>query len=185
MAWILTSFLVLSLLSALLTGQVQALSAAVPEGAGRGITLAVSVSGPLCLWSGLNRLMETLGVTAGLSRLLGPPLGRLFPGGWQDPEIRDALSANVSANLLGLGSAATPPGIRAASLLARRGDSNGLCRLVVLNTASVQLLPTTVAAVRAGAGAAAPFDILPAVWITSLCSVTAGLLAAKVLSKWL
>ena len=121
-----------------------------------------------------------------LSRLLSPILSRLFPKAWHDRETRAALSANVSANLLGLGSAATPMGIRAAVRMAegRAEASDELCRLVVLNTASVQLIPATVAGIRAGLGSAAPLDILPAVWVTSFCSVAAGLLAAKVLSRW-
>jgi len=186
MSWIWTSFLLFSLLCALVRGQAAPLSAAVLEGAGRGVTLAISLAGPLCLWSGLNRLMAQTGLTGRLARLLSPLLGRLFPEAWQDRAAREALSANVSANLLGLGSAATPPGLRAVERMAHGEQATDeLCRLVVLNTASVQLIPATVAAVRAGAGAAAPFDILPAVWITSICSVAAGLLAAKVLSKWL
>ena len=97
-----------------------------------------------------------------------------------------AVSGNLSANLLGLGNAATPLGIRAARRMALGSQGtadNELCRLVVLNTASVQLLPTTVAAVRAGCGSAAPFDILPAVWVSSVLSVTAGLLTARLLER--
>lgn len=98
------------------------------------------------------------------------------------------LSANVSANLLGLGNAATPMGIRACQAMARLGEpgraSNEVCRLVVLNTASIQLLPTTVAAIRAAEGASAPFDILPAVWISSAVSVAVGLIAAHIMEKW-
>ena len=96
------------------------------------------------------------------------------------------MSANVAANLLGLGNASTPLGLEAARRMSRRtpgvaGDS--LCMLVVCNTASIQLIPTTVAAVRAGAGSAAPFDILPAVWLASAVSVTAGILAARLLAR--
>ena len=94
--------------------------------------------------------------------------------------------ANVSANLLGLGNAATPLGIRAARRMARGQDGvadDELCRLVVLNTASLQLLPTTVAGVRAACGCRTPFDILPAVWLSSAISVTAGLLTARLLSR--
>jgi spore maturation protein A len=97
------------------------------------------------------------------------------------------LSANVCANLLGLGNAATPMGIRAVKRLRNPEHptlaTDGMCRLVVMNTASIQLLPTTVAAVRAGAGCAAPFDILPCVWISSILSVTAGLGATFALEK--
>ena len=111
----------------------------------------------------------------------------MFPRASRDAQTLDALSMNVSANLLGLGNAATPAGVRAAQAMARelRGSkaSDELCLLVVLNTASIQLLPVTIAAVREAAGAAVPFDILPAVWVTSLCSVTVGLLTGKCLAR--
>ena len=119
-----------------------------------------------------------------LGQALRVILRRLFPKGGQDAETLAALSGNVSANLLGLGNAATPMGIRAATRMAEGCGgvaSNELCRLVVLNTASVQLLPTTVAALRSAAGCQTPLDILPAVWLSSLISVTAGLLVAKLL----
>ena len=98
----------------------------------------------------------------------------------------ESISANVSANLLGLGNAATPLGLDAARRMSRRSPgvaSDSLCMRVVCNTASIQLIPTTVAAVRAGAGSAAPFDILPAVWLASALSVTAGILAARLLAR--
>ena len=104
----------------------------------------------------------------------------------RDSETLAAISANLSADLLGLGNAATPLGIRAACRMSRgcKGiASDELCLLVVLNTASIQLLPTTLAGVRASLGAADPFDILPAVWLTSLLSVLAGLLAAKLFAR--
>ena len=119
-------------------------------------------------------------------RLFRPVLGRLLPRACQDPDTLAALSGNVSANLLGLGNAATPLGIRAARRMAQSCGgraSNELCTLVVLNTASIQLLPTTVAGVRAALGAESAFDILPAVWLASALSVAAGLLAAKALGR--
>lgn len=187
MAWIWTGILICSLICSVVTGRQANLSAAVLDGAAQGISLSITLAGPLCLWSGLNHVMNRIGLTQKLSRLLAPVLGRLFPKSWKDPETQAALSANISANLLGLGSAATPPGLQAVRRMAKSCSGlagNELCKLVVLNTASVQLLPATVAAIRAGAGAAAPFDILPAVWLTSFCSVTAGLLAAKGLERW-
>ena len=187
MTWIWTIFLLLSVIFAVGSGQTAALSAAVLEGAGSSVTLALSLAGPLCLWSGLARVMEDSGLTDRLARLLSPVLRRLFPGAWADKAAREALCGNLSANLLGLGNAATPLGIRAVRQMALGAEgraSDELCRLVVLNTASIQLIPATVAAVRAGLGSAAPFDILPAVWITSVCSVTVGLLAAKGLARW-
>ena len=131
-------------------------------------------------------LMHSCGLTDILNRLFRPVLNRLLPEASQDAETLAALAGNVSCNLLGLGNAATPLGIRAAQRMARGCSgiaSNELCILVVLNTASIQLLPTTVAGVRSALGAAAPFDILPAVWLSSILSVSAGLLAAKLLSR--
>lgn len=162
-------------------------TAALLDGAAKGVELTVAMAGPLCLWSGLGKLMEKLGITDILARLLRPVLSGLFPSSRRDPSLAGALSANVTANLLGLGNAATPMGIRAAGLLrdprnpSRATDE--LCRLVVMNTASIQLLPTTVAVVRRAAGAAAPFDILPCVWVSSILSVSAGLAAAWLLGR--
>lgn len=155
------------------------------SGAGEGVKLCFTLLGPICLWSGVNALLERAGAISALSRVFRPLLRRVFPSVKNDREAEAAITANFSANLLGLGNAATPAGIRAAKRLSGGSTtaSNELCRLVVLNTASVQLIPTTVCALRAAAGAKAPFDILPAVWLTSVCSVLAGLLAARFFEK--
>ena len=187
MGYIFTGILAVSVLSAVLTGQGAALAAAVPQGAQAGVTLAVSMAGSICLWTGVGKLLETCGVTDKLARLLSPLLYRVFPSTRRDEALRRDLSANICANFLGLGNAATPMGIRAATRMVRP-DAPGIatdemCRLIVLNTASIQLIPANVAAVRASLGAASPFDILPAVWITSLCSASLGVLAAWFLGK--
>lgn len=186
MSWIYLGILAVSVLSAALTGRGGALAAAVPTGAQAGVTLCLTMTGSLCLWSGVGQLMERTGLTEGLSRLLQPLLGRIFPSTRRNPALRRDLSANICANVLGLGNAATPMGIRVAKGMVDPASpqvaGDELCRLVVLNTASIQLLPTTVASVRAAFGSAAPFDILPAVWISSLASVTVGLLTARLLS---
>ena len=186
MSLIWAGMVVISLVFGAVTGQLNEVANAALEGASGAVELCFSMAGVMCLWSGVMEILDRSGVTGKLALLFRPLLRRLLPEASRDGETLAAVSANVSANLLGLGSAATPPGLQAAARMAHGEQATDeLCRLVVLNTASVQLLPATVAAVRAGAGAAAPFDILPAVWITSVCSVAAGLLAAKVLSKWL
>ncbi len=176
-----------ALVFGLLSGTLSAVSAAALDGAHASVELTLAMCGMLCLWSGVMETMRRSGISEALSRLLRPLLGRLFPSALRDTETMDALTSNVSANLLGLGNAATPAGIRAAKGLRRLSGqdtaSDELCRLVVLNTASIQLLPTTVAALRASLGADAPFDILPAVWLSSLVSVAAGLLAARAFER--
>lgn len=175
-----------SIICAIVTGQGQALSSAVMQGAQTGVTLAISIAGSLCLWAGVGRLMEKIGLTNILASLLRPVLGRLFPSTKSDKQLSGALSANVCANFLGLGNAATPPGIEAARRLAsgcKGRASDELCRLIVLNTASIQLIPANVAAVRSSLGCKTPFDILPAVWVASLCSAGMGLAMAWLLGR--
>ena len=187
MSWIWAFLLGVSVLCAAITGRGSQLAAAIPQGAQAGITLAVSIAGSLCLWSGVGKVMERTGLTAILSRLLQPLLIRLFPSTRCDQLARQYLSANICANFLGLGNAATPMGIQAAKRLADKNQpdraTDELCRLIVLNTASIQLIPANVAAVRASLGCGSPFDILPAVWLTSLCSAGLGVLCACLLGK--
>jgi len=184
MSYLWTMITGLSLFCALLTGQSSALASGCITGAQAGIELSIAMSGAMCLWSGVGNLMTKTGITATLSRLLQPLLHILFPSTRKDLLLAQSLSANICANFLGLGNAATPMGIAAAKRLHRGGSaSDELCRLIVLNTASIQLIPTNVAAVRAALGCAAPFDILPAIWITSLCSAGMGLAAAALLGR--
>ena len=187
MSWIFTLLVGASILCAGVTGRGPELSAAVLEGAQSGVSLAMAMAGSICLWSGVGKLMEQGGITALLSRLLKPLLHRLFPSTRKDKVLAGTLSANICANFLGLGNAATPMGIQAARRLVDPAQpdkaTDELCRLIVLNTASIQLIPGNVAAVRASLGSAAPFDILPAVWITSLCSAGLGVAAAWCLGK--
>lgn len=187
MSWIWTGMMALSLICALVFGNGAEISAAVQKGAQSGLTLAFSIGGSVCLWTGIGKLMERSGVITGISVLLAPVLHRIFPSSRTNALAKQYLSANICANMLGLGNAATPMGIQAAKQLIDINRpmlaTDELCRLIVLNTASIQLIPANVAAVRAGLGAAAPFDILPAVWITSLCSASLGLLAAWIMGK--
>ena len=187
MSWIFTGIVLISTIFGILRGNGSALAAATAQGAQAGITLAISLAGSICLWTGVGKLMEAVGLTAKLSRLLRPLLHRIFPGTKTDQALAGALSANICANFLGLGNAATPMGIQAVQRMKNPSNpqlaTDQMCRLIVLNTASIQLIPANVAAVRTGLGCGTPFDILPAVWVTSLCSASAGLLAAFVLGK--
>ena len=169
-------------------GTLSAVSAAVTEGAGSAVTLCIGIAGAVCLWSAVMEAMKQSGMLRSLTALLRPLLRRIFPRSFADPECGDAIALNFTANFLGLGNAATPAGLRAAALMQRMSGkgtaSDEMCRLIVMNTASVQLIPATVAAVRTSLGCASAFDILPCVWITSICSVTAGLLTAFALEHF-
>jgi len=185
MSYIWTAMIALSLLASAFSGTLPLMTTALFHGAESAISLTLSLAGVLCLWSGVIRVMELTGLSRGLAALLRPLLRLLFPQAASDPEAAGYLSGNFTANLLGLGNAATPLGLKAVQRMKQlsggENASNEMCRLIVMNTASVQLIPTTVAAVRSSLGASAPFDILPAVWLTSLCSVSLGLLAARLM----
>ena len=185
MASVWSGILIISTIFGFLNGNMDAVSNAALEGARSAIDLSISMAGILCLWSGIMEIMNVCGISAALARCFRPFLRHLLPNASRDSETLAAVSANLSANLLGLGNAATPLGIQAARRMARNCSgvaSDELCLLVVLNTASIQLLPTTIASVRAACGCKTPFDILPAVWLSSVLSVSAGLLVAWLLS---
>ena len=184
MAWIFTAMVAVSVLFGIYNGTMDAVSAAALSGANDAVTLCVGLLGVICLWSGVLEIMDRSGLSQILAAAFRPLLRKLFPDAAGDPVTLSAISANISANLLGIGNAATPLGIQAAKRMAKGCSgtaSDSLCRFIVLNTASIQLIPATVAGVRAACGAAEPFDILPAVWFASVLSVAAGLLAARVL----
>jgi spore maturation protein A len=187
MSWIFSMMVLVSVVCAAILGNGAELAAAVATGAQSGITLTLSMAGSLCLWTGVSKLLERGGITAILSRLIRPALHRIFPSTRHDASLAGFLSGNICANFLGLGNAATPMGIQAVQAMGQHrhagSASDEMCRLVVLNTASIQLIPATVAAVRASLGSSAPFDILPAVWVTSLCSAGLGMTAAWQLGK--
>lgn len=187
MSWIFVGMLTLSLLFSIVTGQGSALTGAVTQGAQNGITLAISIAGSVCLWSGIGNLMDKAGMTQKLAALLRPVLKHLFPSTEKNSQLGKHISANICANFLGLGNAATPMGIQAVKNIIDPANpsraTDEMCRLVVLNTASIQLIPANVAAVRAALGCETPFDLLPAVWVTSLCSAGLGVTAAWLLGK--
>lgn len=175
-----------ALLCGMATGRGEAVAAAALEGAAAGVELCLSMAGVLCLWMGVMEIMRRSGLAAALQRLLRPVLRRLYPAFAEEEDVMDCISANASANLLGLGNAATPLGLEAARKMAARTPgvaSDALCMLVVCNTASLELIPTTVASLRSAAGCKTPFDILPAVWLASAVSVCVAVGGAKLMAR--
>ena len=177
----------LSLICAILFGKTEALASATIDGASASIELCLSMAGVIMLWCGIMEVARKSGLMDALSKIITPIIGFLFPGAKRDRAVMSDICANVSANLLGLGNAATPAGIRAAEGLHRlsgsKTASDDMCMLVVINTASLQLIPTTIGAMRASCGAENPFDIILAVWFASICSIVAGIISAKLLSR--
>ena len=180
--------ILLSLITSFFTGRVDATAAAAAEGAGAAVELCLTLLGILCLWTGLAKIGEKAGLVSLLSRLLAPLLRILFPKLEKDAPVRGSIVMNLVANLLGMGNAATPLGIKAMGELQKRNRfrstaSNEMCMLVVLNTASLQLFPTTLLSLRQVYGPASPAVILLPIWLVSICALMAGVTAAKILER--
>lgn len=171
-----------------LTGRMPQVSAAALTEAGRAVNLTLSLVGTFCLWGGMTRIAEQSGITRALAKAAAPLLRRLFKGLRADGAAMGAVAMNLVANLLGLGNAATPLGIiamREMQCEERAGSTatDNMALFVAMNTASLQLLPTTTAMLRSAAGAEAPLDILSAVWVASAVSVAVAIAAAKLLAR--
>lgn len=176
--------ILLSILFAVCTGNILQVGNAVFTSVTEAVTLTIKMLGMFCFWSGIMQIAKVSGLTDKISKLLSPILNRIFPSIRNDVGTRNAVSMNITANLLGLGNAATPLGIAAMRRLQAQSEhksvaSNDMVLFVVLNTACIRLIPTTAAMLRHEADAAAPMDILPATVLTSLLSCTIGLIAAR------
>ena len=168
MSRVLVLLLTAAFVFGVLLGRMPEVSQASITGAGQAVQLMLSIGGTLCFWSGLMEVMDRSGLSKGIARLLQPLISRLFGPDGKDEEARAAISQNMAAN----------------TLAESRGETcHRVFLLIVINTASIQLLPTSVAAVRAANGCASPYDILPAVWLASAVSVTVGILAARLLRR--
>ena len=187
MKWIWSAMLVLSILIGAATGRIGAVSQAAITGATGAVELFLLLLGTICMWNGLMKIAEYAGVTDAICRLLSPLTRRLFPDLTPSSEGMQAITMNITANLLGLGNAATPLGLRAMKYMAEEAPQKGvatdsMAMFVVVNTASIQLVPATIATMRIKYGSGAPFDILPCIWIASVVTLSVGVLLAKLLA---
>lgn len=179
---------VISLIFAAVGGRMNELSASMISKSGEAVELVISLCGIMCFWCGLMRVAERAGLTEKLARLLSPIVCALFRGVPKGSKAVGLITMNLAANILGLGNASTPLGIAAMRELAETESAGGLATdnmilLAVLNTASLQIIPATAAALRTANGAENPFDILPCVWIVSVYAATAAVLAAKIMGR--
>lgn len=183
MNYIWSGIILLSIVYSLFTGGAAGLTDSVMEGAKSALSLIAATAGMMCFWSGIMEIAQAGGITSAVSRLFKPFYRLLMPDLAENKEICSAVSMNVSANLLGLGNAATPLGLRAMSLMqAENGSacaSNSMVIFVVLNTASLQLVPTTVAVLRAENGSIDPMGIITSVWLCSAAALLVGIICAK------
>ncbi len=170
------------------TGNTEALSNAVLEGAENACDLMFSIMGIMCFWSGMMEIAKRAKITDALAKFFSPLLTKLFPDVPKNSPAMHYISLNISANMLGLGNAATPFGINAMKELQKLNTSkdtasNSQLLFVVVNTASIQLFPTTLCAYRSKYGSSEPFSILPSVWITSAVALLVGITVAKIIKE--
>lgn len=169
--------IILSFVCAILTGNVENMSAEFSVSISDAVTLCMTLAGMMCFWSGFMNVLKDAGILKYLSKLL-KPIMKLIYGKNIDSESIDNLSASFSANFLGLGNAALPLGVRAINSL-EKDNNTGIATdssimFAVLNTVPFQLIPTTLIALRSKYNSTNPFDVVPAIW---LCSVLVNLFA--------
>lgn len=186
MNYIWGAMMLISIISAIVTGRVDETVNAVFDGAKNSVDTLISLAGAMCFWTGIMKLAERSGISYAVSRLISPITRRLFPG--SSSEARRYITMNMTANLLGMGNAATPMGMLAAETLDKENPqpdipSANLCMLVVINTTAFQLVPTTIIAIRAAAGSADAVSVIAPVWFASLCSLAAGIAAVKLMNR--
>lgn len=180
--------IVISFITAVFTGRLDALTQGAMEGAASAVETCIGLLGTMCLWTGIARIAEDSGLVNVFAKLLRPVTRIIFPRLKADSPSMRAIVMNMVANLLGMGNAATPLGLAAMGELNKLNSgkstaSNEMCMFVVINTASIQLIPSTVIALRQMYGSAAPSEIVVPVWLCSICAVTVGIIAAKIFEK--
>lgn len=190
MNYVWAGIMLISIISAIITGRVSELTSATIEAASSAVKTIISLLGMICVWTGIMRIAQRGGLTELLAKALFPILKRLFPDYRNDRETLSAISLNITANFLGLGNAATPFGIEAMKKMqenridsASKTANNSMIMFVVINTASFQLIPSMLTVLRANYGSSAPLEIMPAVWLTSISALIVGITAAKALGK--
>lgn len=182
------SFMVIvSIITAIITGRVDETVNAVFEGASTAVSTLISFAGAMCFWTGIMKISEKSGVSNLICRFIAPVVTRLFPN--SSETARRYISMNITANMLGMGNAATPMGMLAAQTLDEENPnpekpSVNMCMLVTLNTTSFQLIPSTIIALRAAAGSHNPTSIILPVWIASAFAVCVGVLSVKLIGRF-
>lgn len=186
--YIWSGLIITSIICSVFLGNTENLSEALMNSGASSIQLLMTMAGIICLWSGIMKIAVESGLTAVFAKLFSPLIHPLFPRLDKNSEAFESISMNISANLLGLGNAATPFGLKAMEQLHTlngKSDtaSNEMVIFVVMNTASLQLLPTTLASLRLAYSSSAPFEIIVPVWISSAAALSVALIIACTLNS--
>ena len=181
-------FIIISFIFAIFTGKLSELNASIFTSTEEAVKLCISLLGTICLWNGIMQIANKTTIINKLTKFLNPIMRFLFPDIKQDSDVHKEISMNIIANILGLGNAATPLGIKAMKSLQKQNKdkkvlSNSMATLIVLNTASIQIIPTTVIAIRNSLGSSNPTGIIFPVWIATICAAVTGIFFPKLFIK--
>lgn len=181
-------FIIISFAYAIFSGNVDKLNESIFSSTSESVNLCISLLGTICLWNGIMQIANKTSIIDRLTNLLKPAMNFLFPELKQEKEIQKEISLNVIANILGLGNAATPLGLKAMKSMQKKNPkkdtlTNSMITFIVLNTASLQIIPTTVIAIRSSMNSKNPTSIVFPVWIATICAAIAGITATKLFIK--
>ncbi len=180
--------IIISFLFAIITGNIQVLNNSIFSSVSDVVKLSLTLVGNMCLWCGLMKIVKETKIMNYLIKILKPVLNWLYPEANENKSAMEAISINTVSNILGLGNAATPAGLKAMEELQKENKnkdelSNSMITLIVLNTTSIQLIPTTAIAIRSALGASNPSNIIIPIWISTLAGTLAGICMTKIIIK--
>ena len=183
-----TSMMLVSFVTAAITGNTEATMTALLESGTKAVELLISIGGIMAMWSGFMAIADKSGMVDRISDFMSPLIKLLFKSARTDADCRRAISMNIVANFFGLSNAATPLGLKAMKLLSAKSNIKGvatddMCMLAVINSASVQLIPSTLIAMRVAAGSTSPGSIILPIWVVSIITATSGICMAKAMAK--
>lgn len=181
-------FIIISFSYAIFTGNLANLNTSIFESVESAVNLTITMLGTMCLWSGIINVAVNTNIMKLINKLLKPIIRFLFPEIKENRKAQDEISMNMIANILGLGNAATPLGLKAMETLQKENKnkkqlSNSMIMLIVLNTASIQLIPTTIIAIRTSLESENPTSIIFPVWVATICAGITGITVTKLLIK--
>lgn len=181
-------FIIISFGYAIFSGNLDKLNESIFSSTSEAVNLCISLLGTICLWNGIMHIANKTSVTDKLTKLLKPLIKFLFPDIDENSKVHKEISLNMVANILGLGNAATPLGLKAMKSMQKENKNkdtltNSMITFIVINTASMQLIPTTVIAIRNSMGSSNPTAIVFPVWIATICAAIAGITATKIFIK--
>lgn len=180
--------LIISFIYAIICGRIQEVNNSIFESTKTAVELSMSMIGTICLWNGIMEIASKTSIVKKLNKMLNPIIKKLFPDIKKEDKVHKEITMNIIANIMGLGNAATPLGLKAMQSMQKQNKekdklTNSMAMFIVLNTASIQIIPTTVIAIRNSLKSTNPVGMIIPVWIATICAAIAAITTSKILMK--